>query len=118
MGSDLEPCGGDGAEAGRNSDSDERDSPTGVSRRTFLIGAGTLVGAATFDSVARASGLVTVPRGVLPASLTNQVTATEPVVTGVEALLGAGALPGADITFLLRRREDFLFLQFDGYNLR
>jgi hypothetical protein len=118
MGSDLEPDRGDGAETERRCDSDELDSRAGVSRRTFLIGAGTLIGAATFDSAARASGLVSVPRGVLPATLTNQVATTEPAVTGVEALLGAGALPGADITFLLRRREDFLFLQFDGYNLR
>lgn len=75
-----------------------------IDRRAFIAAAGALTGAAALSQAAGAAVLRR-PTGVEPGSLL-----TEPILAVV-------ATQAPTITVLVRRREDMLFLQVDGYNL-
>ena len=76
----------------------------GLSRRTFLAGASALGGGAALDTVlARARHISSLPAGLQG-------------IVGELPGLSVFAKPG--LSLLLHRREDFLLLRVDGYNLR
>jgi hypothetical protein len=84
-----------------------------IDRRTFIVGAGAVTGSAalTFNHLAAAAALR--GRARIP---------THPTTISLRSLLGSEILtvegPQAPTTTLfLRRREDLLFMQIDGYNL-
>ncbi len=75
----------------------------GFSRRTFLAGAGAVGGGAALDAaLAKASQISSLPAGLQAV---------------VGELPGLSVFAKPNLTFLLRRREDFLLLRVDGYNL-
>ncbi len=76
----------------------------GIPRRAFIAGAGALTGAAAVDYLAHAAFLRN-PSAVAPRSLLGT------------PLLQVTAPVAPTITVMMRRREDMLFLQVDGYNL-
>jgi hypothetical protein len=76
----------------------------GFPRRTFLAGAGVVAGAAAADYIANAAFFRS------PASSGRKALLTSPLLT-----INAPVAP--TISFMLRRREDMLFLRVDGYNL-
>ncbi len=76
----------------------------GVPRRTFIAGAGVVAGAAAVDYIAHAA-LLRNPSAVSPKSLL------------ANPLLTVNAPVAPTISFMMRRREDMLFLRVDGYNL-
>ena len=90
--------GGDDSDAGR---------AHGLSRRTFIAAAGILGGAAAFDAAFAQARLITGPTGL-----------TEPISSLLGELESVLTDTKPTFSFVLRRREDFLFLRVDGYNLR
>ena len=84
------------------------DKPEGsdrrIDRRAFIAGAGALTGAAAIDHIAQAR-LITGTTGIRAGS---PLSLPLPIVESTQA---------PSITLVLRRREDLLYLQFDGYNL-
>ncbi len=81
------------------------DPARGLDRRGFLIGAGAAGGAAAFDAAAYAAKQSVAGKAF-------------PQAISVAQQVAAYALQSKpSFTVLLRRREDFLFLRVDGYNL-
>jgi hypothetical protein len=80
------------------------DEGKGFPRRTFIAGAGAVAGAAAADYIAHAAFLRSPPTNGPKSLLTSP-------------LLTVNAPVAPTISFMLRRREDMLFLRVDGYNL-
>ncbi len=91
-------------------DPDGAETPQGhIGRRTFLIGAGAAGGAAAIDAAAAQAKLITNPK--LSAQLP---TAVQNVLGEIQSLITTGT---PNFTVAMRRREDFLYLVVNGYNL-
>jgi hypothetical protein len=76
----------------------------GFPRRSFLAGAGVVAGAAAADYIANAAFF-------------RAPSTTGPKALLTSPLLTVNAPVAPTISFMLRRREDMLFLRVDGYNL-